>query len=183
MSFQFSFWIGIKCRIVNSPVFLSFSSPAYLRMSEERKKNRQHSLPAGSMQLKTQGNVSLAVACSCTFPDTMATAGVWDNGETTELENPPASLKSLCGNILPCPVTELWKLRTKVKHVGSDRTPWCLQVHLVKLMVHSIVTKIPSRQLVALIVALTSLLENKCLNWKIESNRGYGEWWHPRKWL
>lgn len=38
---------------------------------------------------------SLLVACSCiTSRDTMATAEVRDDGETTELENPPASLKS-----------------------------------------------------------------------------------------
>lgn len=38
---------------------------------------------------------SLSVVCSCTFRDNMATARVGDDGETTELENPPACLKLL----------------------------------------------------------------------------------------
>ena len=67
------------------------------------------------MQLKTQGNVSLAVACSCTFPDTMGTAG--EDGETTELENPPTSLKLPVWQHFAFPVSYK-KQTTKVKHGG-----------------------------------------------------------------
>uniref|UniRef100_A0A8C9Z240 Ribosomal protein S6 kinase n=1 Tax=Sander lucioperca TaxID=283035 RepID=A0A8C9Z240_SANLU len=58
--------------------FLYSHLPTCTRPNKQRQ--TQRSLPTGSMQLKTQGNVSLPVpvASSLTIPDTICTAGVGD---------------------------------------------------------------------------------------------------------
>lgn len=66
---------------------------------------------------------SLPEACSCiTFWDTMATAGVEDDGETTELEYPRVSLKSPVWEHFAFPVNYVNKKRI----VDRKTTVWRL---------------------------------------------------------